>query len=209
MRKIIPFGIVALIVIGVSAFLLVSRSATTPYNATNPASYNTIPSPATTNLSLYTNDKYRFTLEYPKVGLDHQNNLIDCGKFISENNTLFAPDNSLIIDNIAIIEVAAWSKSIEDYISSQGAAGIYNTSKILSSGADDGVKIDGLKTPWSGEGYAPLGYVSDIYQRDGKLFLVQNQQNFMNDGCIAPKDLSAAPSSVDRTWRIEDHLRFY
>ena len=208
MRKIIPIGIVIIIILGLALYLIVSRSTQTPYNNTNPTSYNTSPSPATTNLNLYTSDKYRFTLEYPRVGLDPNQNLIDCGKFISENSSLFAPDNSLVVDNIALIEVINWNKSIDEYISSQGATGIYNTSKILSSGADNAIKIDGIKTAWTGEGYAPMAYVADIFQKDGKLFITQNQQNFINNGCIAPKDLNAAPTSVDKTWRIEDHLRF-
>jgi hypothetical protein len=208
MPKILPIGIGIILLATAFYLLTVNKTSSTPYSSTNPGKYNTTPSPESTNLITYTNTKYGLTLEYPTKGLDPQDNIINCGKYISSDTTMFSPNETITIDNIAIIQTVNSSKSIDEYINSQGASGLYNTIKITSSGAEDAIKIDGFKKDWAGEGYAPMGYVSDIYKKDGKLFLIMLQQNFLNNGCISPKDLNNTPSFIDKTWKIEDHLRF-
>lgn len=154
--------------------------------------------------------QYHFSIDYPKKGLNPEQKLIDCGNFINNDDTkILSPDHAITLDNLAVIDVISSNKSIPDYIKSQGAEGLYNEVPIINSGADEAVSFNGLRQNWTGEGYAPMGYVMDIYRKSGNLFLVMSTQNFINAGCLSPKDLQNPPSEVDTTWKLEDNLKFY
>ncbi len=211
MKKILPLFLgVILLFIASSLFLINNKTSKAQYSQTTRDHYSTTPSPENKNFNTYKNDKYNFSINYPLKSLDPGGSVISCGGFIKDNDaTMFPPDETVVLDNIATVRILSWDKSINQYIKSQSAEDLYNLEKIMNSGADEAIAVNGLKSAWAGPGYSPMGYVLDLYKKDGKLFLVMAHQNFLNAGCINPEDISGNFQGVDKTWRIEDHFRFY
>ena len=196
-----PAILLTIILIGGGGYLLTKAKTTSmPYDKTSPDHFTSSPSPTDTTTKNYTNSQYNFTIGYPVKSLSPENLTINCGNFIQNNNTtLFSPNQTIVLDNIAVIKVSSWDKSISDFVNAQGATGLYNERTILNSGADEAVSLNGFKKAWAGEGDAPLGSDLDIYKKNGMLFEVVLTQSFLNNGCINPSN---------KSWALEDHLRF-
>lgn len=190
MKKILPIGI-ALIILPIFLYFPTFKTTEVSYSDTTRDHYNSSPTPQSTHMKTYNNEGYNLLIEYPEKSLNPQNKVIECGDFIFEEETIG-------IDNLAIIQVSDWDRSIGEYLKYLGAADLYNVSAIFDSGAQQALALNSLKTRWKGEGTPPLWDVEAIYKKDGKIFLVMNSQ-FLNSGCLNPTD----------GWKIENHLRFY
>lgn len=189
MKKILPLLIASISLL----FLLyfpTFKTTQVSYSETTKDKYTSSPTPPGAHLKTYKNETYNLLIEYPGKSLSPQDKVIECGDFISE-------EEEIVIDNIALVQIIDWSKSIGEYLKDQGAQDIYNVSAIMDSGAKQALVLNSLKTEWKGEGAAPLSDVSAIYKKDGKLFLAMDSR-FLNDGCLNPGG-----------WKLENHLRFY
>jgi hypothetical protein len=89
-------------------------------------------------------------------------------------------------------------KSIKDFIKEENAEDLYNIEIINGSNADEAVRIK-LKPTWNQEGYPPLAYISAIYKKNNRLFLIQSVQNPGNiEGCVEFKE----------EWDVTKNIKF-
>lgn len=128
----------------------------------------------------YTNDKYGFSLKYPASGMVlTEEGLIagECGNAIKEEGKLIKVDNFF---NIKIIENFA---TIDSYLVSVGAKTQYDTQTFTAPGADESIEVIGLKKGSEyAVGFPPLVYISHIYRKGDKIFLIKDLEHPTNLG---------------------------
>lgn len=200
-----------LVVLGVGAVFLIVLNKTKVNVVTSkvgPASAVTsLPTPTPVpSWKTYTNSKYRFELTYPKEGMILKETGFEAGecggaikaggvqtgriisRFVSE---------TIQVDDFFEILVLNWPKSVEEYILAIGAGDQYNLKLIEGSLAEEAVEVVGLKKGAEyAVGYPPLAYISHIYKKGGKLFLIKNLLHPQNlGGCVHPSLLDPVSHS--------------
>lgn len=169
------------------------------------------PTPATSiNLKTYANTKYDFEFSYPAKGITQKGNKfseVECGNAIKETNDL------ILVDNLFKIEILNWTKTIDDYLISKGAKKTYEFDQIPNTGADEAIKVKGIKKGLElvSVGYPALMNIQAIYKKGDNLFLIVNFEDASNVGCINPKDLDHTkyPKYANQKWNVIDSFRFY
>ncbi len=204
--------IVVAIIIGSLAFWYFLRMQT---NYTSPIlpRLSVGPTPTPSPFKTYTNEKYGFTITYPRMGVvAHENDMSkgECGGAIKED----AKDATLItVDNFMTIQVQAFPGPVQDYLKSAGAANIYETTNIATASAsEDALLIGDLKKGVEyARGFPPLVYTKAIYKKGDKLFIMKATQ-FPNNfgGCVLPEmvDPIKFPDIAKQKWDITQSLKF-
>lgn len=174
-------------------------------NQTTPAPFQ--------ELKTYTNTKYGFQLSYPQKGVIQTENGLsqgECGKEIKE----IAEDagSRIMFDNIVSVQILSWTGSIEDYLISRGGKNIYNYEPVKGSGADEAIKLNGLKKGVEyAVGYPPLVFVNYIYRKNGWIFISSDFQAATNiGGCISSRatDPIKYPQISNQKWEFVKNFRF-
>lgn len=169
-----------------------------------------LPSPTPPfNLKTYTNTKYGFTFSYPAKGITQKGKdflEVECGDTIKETTDL------ILVDNLFKIQILDWTKTIDDYLISKGAKKTYEVEQMNNTGADEAVKVLGIKKGLElvSVGYPALMNVSAIYKKGNRLFLIVNFEDASNAGCINPKDLDHTKYAkyVEQNWDISNSFKF-
>ena len=162
----------------------------------------------------YTNPKYKFQFMYPAQGMIMGENGYfegSCGSYIDEVDG--SSWHHIYFDNLMDIKIKNWPNSIEDYLVGIGASGQYDLEDIQNSGADEAVKVIGLKKGKEyAVGFPPLIYINYIYKKDSNLFLFSDFQtpSVHEKGCTNPKVLDPVAHSHLRIkgWDISQSLKF-
>lgn len=161
----------------------------------------------------YINNKYNFELAYPAKGItiketEHQEG--ECGTYISEKSS--GGEERILVDSFFEIKIISWEGTLEDYLRQKGAWDAYNFEQILNTGADEAVEVRGLKQEVSyAVGYPPLRFITRIFKKGEKLFLIQDFHNAEYfGGCLNPKVLDPVKYTniVNLEWDLKKNFKF-
>lgn len=172
------------------------------------------PTPTPIVWKTYTNSIYGFSLNYPKKGmiLGEEDYFEDeCGNSIKEKTD--ALGYHIRFDNFFEVKIIKREKNIEEYLKSIGAYKMYDLEPITGSGADEAVKVIGLKKGSEiAVGYPPLMYTTHIYKKGDNIFSVIGLENPNKgwEGCTAAVVLDpVAHAHLEvRDWDIAKSLKF-
>lgn len=202
--------LVVVVVAGSTIFLKVNKSNT---KVALPAAILASPIPTPSPWKVYKNEKYGFSVTYPRIGVIAQKEGFiegECGGVISEEKK---GTNDVTLDNFFGVNVAGWNGTIDDYIKSRGAFEKYNTEVILESGADESIALKGLRPNVEyAVGYPPLQYVIALYKKGNNVFLLQTFQNPTNfGGCIFPGIVNPSdyPEITKQKWDMVKSIKFF
>lgn len=170
----------------------------------------------------YSNSKYSFELAYPKDGMiltEEGYKGGECGGAIKEN----AQQSKRIInrfvsevikvDNFFEILVLDNFPSIDSYLLALGAKEEYDLEPFASFKADEAVKVIGLKKGREyAVGYPPLAYISHIFRKENRIFLIKHllaPDNY--NGCMNPRFIDpVAHSHLEiKDWDLKEAFKFY
>lgn len=205
--------LVVVIFLGKEAFVQVNRVQN--QSAKNVQTTNTAltPTPTPTPWKTYINNKYNFELTYPVKGViakEEGSKEGECGNFIKEE--ISGPEEKILVDSFFEIKIIPWEGILEDYLKQKGALNVYDFEQILDSGADEAVGVLGLKQDVSyAVGYPPLRFITHIFKKGDKLFLIQDFHNSENfGGCLSPKTLDPIKYApiVNLEWDIKKSFKF-
>lgn len=206
MRLLLP-GILVVIIIGIFFFFSQPQSKPGLQIVSNEVT-STPPSPWKT----YKNDQYGFEITYPKIGVVVKADGLsegECGQAIKQEDIYPA---IILFDNFFEIKIIDFKGSIEDYLKSQRAANIYETTEIASGSANQALAIGNLKKGVEyARGFPPLVYTKAIFKKGDKLFVMKATQipnNF--GGCIAPDmaDPVKYPEIAKIKWDLSKSIKF-
>lgn len=157
----------------------------------------------------YTNSNYNFELTYPKLGVivgEEGHTEGECGSAVKEEQ------GRILVDSFFDIKIISWQDTIDDYLKQKGALNAYNFETILDSGADEGVEVLGLKSDVSyAVGYPPLRFITHIFKKGDKLFLVEDFHNSEYfGGCLNPRTLDPIQYAhiVKLEWDLKNSFKF-
>lgn len=169
----------------------------------------------------YTNKKYGYSLKYPRVGmtLAEEDYLeAECGNAIQtkkkqEGRVISSFVTDVIgVDNFFEILVLEGPESIDEYLENIWAKNDYNLEFFDGSLADEAVEVKGLKVGAEyAVGYPPLTYVTHIFRKGEKIFLIKNLIHPVNlGGCIHPDWLDPVKHAhlKVRNWDLKESFKF-
>lgn len=158
----------------------------------------------------YQNSQFGFELTYPAYGIvleEKDNTEGECGQSIKEQK------GQILVDNFFEVKVMEGQKSVEDYLESVGARDQYNLESFPGLGADEAVEVLGLKKGAEyAVGYPPLVYVTHIFRKGDRIFLIKDFLHSENiGGCINPKVLDPVryPQFDNKDWDLKRSFVFF
>ncbi len=172
------------------------------------------PTPTPNPWMSYDNPDYNFRIIYPREGVVYQADGSRTGGFCG-GSIIEDPKNAatILVDNFFKLKIVAWDSTLADYLVSTGGSEAYNIEAIVGSGADEAVKLLGLKPDFEvAVGYPPLAYIKAVYKKGGNIFLMQEVlHNPANPGgCVVPAivDPSKFSDIASQQWDITTSIKF-
>ncbi|RJP46928.1 MAG: hypothetical protein C4584_00940 [Armatimonadetes bacterium] len=168
-----------------------------------------LPTPTPSPWKVYTNDKYGLQIRYPLLGVIHEKDRYiegECGQVLKEQK------NEIILDNLFKIKIVGWQGTIAEYLTVLGAKNQYDLELLDNAGAEEAVKVIGLKKGAEyAVGYPPLVYVQAIYKKNGNIFIVKSIPFHQTlGGCIDPAVMDPVKYAKfqDQEWKTINNLKF-
>lgn len=205
-----------LIIIAIFAYLVIlyfyNQSTQLP---TNVQGVNSIPKPVSapphSPWKTYENQENKFKITYPRAGVVWDEGKLEekeCGNAIKEE------EGGVLVDNFYKLKIVPFTATLEEYLISKGAPYAYEREVIEDSGADEAVKLMGLKKGFEiAVGFPPLVYVKAVFKKGDQIFLMQeivhNPTN--SGGCVQPSvvDPTQYPEIAKQNWDITTSLKFF
>lgn len=203
--------IIVVIVFGIVGYLFFKQTQL----STNVKGVNLIPKATPTSApspwKIYENEKYKFKITYPRVGAiwnEGELNEGECGNAIKEDNEV------ILVDNFYKLKKTPFEGTLEEYLTSQRAANAYEREAIVESGADEAIKLLGLKNGFEvAVGFPPLAYVKAIFKKGDSVFLIQEIVHNPSNagGCVQPAvvDPTKYPEISNQNWDIVTNFKFF